>query len=350
MRSSHALALALLLVSTAPARAQDATPPKPPVEEPPVDPNDPEAVARAQIQTALDSALELDVTDAPLEEVFGLLHERRRLNLVVDPAAGAGDRRVTLKLQGTTVRQLLDRVLGDAGLQMRVWSGALLVTAPGKDLGAPPLPGPDPAGQAIAAQRIDVDFAGVPLAQALSALLDMAEVELEVAPDAQRLVDGVEVHAQLREVTLPHALTLLTHLHGLTWRTNGKLRVEVRRPRERAAGVAAGPLSKEEVTARLDGRVTLSLDDGNVFDLAEQLEARTGLRFRVDNAGKDDTVSLEVADVSVREALDMVCDMHGARWTVEEGGTVVLQLLTRCEECGEPRGNAGVPCPECGAR
>lgn len=350
MRLSHALALALLLVSTTPAGAQDTPPPKPPVEEPPVDPNDPDAVARAQIQTALDAALEIDVTDAPLEEVFGLLHERRALNLVVDPAAVAVERTVTLTLQGTTVRQVLDRVLGDARLQMRVWSGALLVTAPGKDLGAPPLPGPDPAGQAIATHRIDVDLDGVPLAQALSFLSEAAGVELEVAPDAERLVDGAEVHARLREVTLPHALTLVTHLHGLTWRTNGKLRVEVRRPRERAAAVGAGPLSKEEVTARLDARVTLSLDDGNVFDLAEQLEARTGLRFRVDNAGKDDAVSLEVADVSVREALDMVCDMHGARWTVEEGGTVVLQLLTRCEECGEPRGNAGVPCQECGAR
>lgn len=348
MRPSLAVVLALLLTSTAPARAQDA-PAKPPVQEQPVDPNDPEAVARAQIQGALDASITLDATDMPLEDVFALLREGPRLNLVVDPAAATADRTVTLQLQGTA-RQVLDRVLGDAGLQMRVWSGALLVTAPGKDLGTPPLPGADPAGRAIAGRRVTVDFDGVSMAEALSFLQEQAEVELEVAPDAERLVDAAEVHARLRDVTLPHALTLLTHLHGLTWRTNGKVRLEVRRPRERAPVGGGGPLSKEEVATRLETRVTLTMDEGNVFDLAAQLEARTGLRFRVDNASKEDTVSLELADTSVREALEIVCTMHGARWLVEEGGVVVLQLLARCDECGEPRVNGVSPCPECGAR
>lgn len=352
MRLSHAAVLLLLLTSAVPARAQDTPPnpppPKPQVEEAPVDPNDPEAVARAQVQAALDAPVTLDAEDLPLEDVFALLREASNLNLIVDPAAGTAERTVTLQQQGTT-RAVLDQVLGDARLQMRVWSGALLVTAPGKDLGTPPVPGPDPAGQAIATRRVTLDFDGAPMSEVLSFIEDTAEVELELAPDAYRLVEGAEVHAKLRDVTVPHALTILTHLHGLTWRTNGKLRIEVRRPRERAPVANAGPLTKEEVATRLETRVTLTLDEGNVFDLAAQLEARTGLRFRVDNASKEDSVSIDLADISVREALEMVCDMHGARWTVEEGGVIVLQLLTRCDECGEPRGNVS-PCPECGAR
>ncbi|MCO5166058.1 MAG: hypothetical protein M9894_06785 [Planctomycetes bacterium] len=338
----------LVLVALAPAAAQD----KPSPPQAPVATDDPEQAARAEIEAGLDRRLSVRFDATPLEEVVAFVQDLTGLNVALDPEAAAVDHPVTLALQDVTLRAVLDQALAGSGVQMRVWSGALVLTRGGKDLGDPPRPGNGPAAQAAAGRRLSLELSGTPLAEVLDFLGEVTSLDVVVAADAQRRVDDAAVRLRLRDVSLGQALTLVTHLHGLTWRAEGgSLQVERRRPRERvvAPAVPGGPLSKQEVEARLAAPVTLRVDDGTLFDLAAQVEARSGLRVRLENAGKDDIVSLHLEGVPLREALDIVCDVQGARWTVEEGGVLVLQVLTRCETCGEPRGNVS-PCPACGAR
>lgn len=341
----------LVLLALAPASAQQKPPPPPaPATASPTD--DPEEAARAEIEAGLDRRLSVRFDATPLEEVVAFVQEVTGLNVALDPEA-AVDHPVTLALEDVTLRAVLDQALAGSGVQMRVWSGALVLTRRGKDLGDPPRPGADAAGLAAASRKVTLRFPETPLTEALEFVRDVSGLEVQVDAGAQRRAEQALVRLRLRDLTLAQALTLITHLHGLTWRPDGeRIVVERRRPRERPVAPPAAPagaLTKQEVEARLAAPVTLRVDDGTLFDLAAQVEARSGLRVRLENAGKDDLVSLHLEGTPLREALDLVCDVQGARWSVEEGGVLVLRVFTRCETCGEPRGNVS-PCPSCGAR
>lgn len=347
--TAAALALVLSLVPAA-ARAQDK--PLPPREDLiPEDPTDIDAVARARIERALDQQVSVEFADTPLEQVLVEVREASRIDVVLDPAV-PGDHAVSLRAEQETVRRLLDRALEGARVQLRIFAGALVLTRPGKDLGDPPRLGHDAAARALAGRQVTLSLDDTPLAEALDVVADLASVDVTVAPEAEGRVDAATTSLSLRDAALPHALTLLTHFHGLTWRLEGAgVVIDVRRPRERLVAPLpepTGDLSKAELEARLSAHVTVSLAEGTLQELATQLEQRARLRVRLENAGKDDVVDLELQDVAVRDLLDIVCDVHGARWTIEEG-VVVLQVIPRCAECGDPRGNVS-PCPSCGAR
>lgn len=351
MRPTAALAFALALTAALPgARAQDKPlPPEPPPA--PIDPSDIDAVARARIERALDEHVTVAFADAALSDVVERVRELTRLDLVLDPDV-PGDHAVALEVENATVRHLLDRALEGAGLQMRIFAGALVLTRPGKDLGDPPRLGADPIARRVAERMLSLNLDDAPLTDALDLVRDVTSLAVTVAPAAQNRVDWARTSLRLRDVALPHALTLLTHLHGLTWRVEAQgLVIDVRRPRERLvvpAPEALDGLSKQELERRLDARVEVGLVEGTLHDLAAQLEQRARLRVRVENAGKDDVVDLEFSEITVRDLLDIVCEVHGARWTIEEG-VIVLQVVPRCGECGEVRGNVS-PCPACGGR
>lgn len=353
----RSLCLLLPLLLAWPALAQDKLPPAPPPAT-----DDPDELARQQIEAALDAPLSVSFAGASLQEVLDLLRDLTPLQLALDPAV-PDDVTVTFEAQDVSVRQALDGILAGQRLQVRVFSGALVILPTGKDLGVPPQATPGPAGDALTQRRVTLNFPATPWAEVLSFLRDITGLPIEPTPEAQRAIDATEVTLRLRDVSLRHALTLLTHLHGLTWRTDGgTLRLDVRRPaRPRVAALPAssdegpeGPrlteMSKEEVQRRLQIAVNVGTGDAdNLYAIAIELQNQTGVVFRVEGVDKSTTVGFDVEDVPASEILDMLCPSFGARWSIEEGGVVVIRAAAPCGACGEPRGNVS-PCPSCGAQ
>jgi type II secretory pathway component GspD/PulD (secretin) len=353
---TRTLLLSLLLLAPL-AHAQDKPPP---VELPPQAPSDdPDEEARLAIEGALEGPLTVSFAGAPLAEVLDLIREDTGLNIVLDPAAPDVD--VTVQLQGATVRRVFDEALRGQGLQLRIFCGALVVLPTGKDLGVAPRVGPGAAGEALSARRVTLNFPGTPYDEVLSFLRDITGLTIEVSPEAERHMQSLQVHLRVRELNLRQALTLMTHLHGLTWRTEGDaLHLEVRPPRQRAVAPAPasmeraeGPrlatMTKEQVEQRLQTLVSFSCEEDNLYAVAITLQNQTGIVFRVEGVDKQMTTSVEMEDVSARDILDMITPTFGARWFIEDGGVVVLQAAAPCGTCGEPRGNVS-PCPSCGAQ
>jgi hypothetical protein len=333
-----------------PPQAQGQDPDEGPGEDAPPALPDPDAPARERIEAALDGLVTLDLAAVPLPDALVQLRDASKLDLVLDPDVPV-DPTVTLKLQGVPARRALDEVLHGQRLQVRVWSGALLVLPTGKDLGAPPRVTPGPLAAKLLGAPLDVDYDESPLRVALPALCARAGLALEVDESAKAVVGLAGASFRVHGAAPSQVLTLLTHLHGLTWRVDGeKVRIERRRPRAAPAAAedAGAGTSKEELTRRLGATVSLSIDDQNLYDVAAKVTQLTGIPVRVVGVDKDRTFGMEFDQISARDLLDTLGQMAGASWTIEDGG-VVFQALAPCPQCGEPRGNVS-PCPNCGAR
>lgn len=200
---------------------------------PPPKHDDPVAAFVARAETRIRAALEggtdrLTEDMDRLHEVIGELARHRGL-IVVRHVNVRDDKRVKFRARpGQALGAALDEALHGARLEARVFHGALVIVPRGVALGEPPLL---PDGARLAMQRVTFQpmWGKLPLADVLRELQERTGVTIQVARDAQALVDKVETDFELADVPLPVALTLVTHAGGITWTFDGQQVQVIRR-------------------------------------------------------------------------------------------------------------------------
>jgi hypothetical protein len=178
--------------------------------------------------------VDLDLTDADIQEVFRLFADTSGLNVVVHPGTQG---RVTYQARRVPWDEALERVLAPNGFAARIDGNVLEIGRPAK-LG-------EKVSFSAAAITLDIgrpaklregrSFTGVPISFDYKDK-DLVETLREVAahgPASVEVPEGVmgRVTFMLNEVPWDQALDLLVRLNGLTWtRTGDVIRVA---PRDR---------------------------------------------------------------------------------------------------------------------
>ncbi len=173
-----------------------------------------DAGAARQVEAALDRRLTYDLGETDLSDLVSTLQRFVAGPFVVHPDVPL-DTPVTFVADDAPLRAALSRALDATGLQLRVWSGALLVAPAGQALAAPPVDA-TLRGQTAALKAV---FQPMPLAALLANVEGSSGRDLSVAADAQPLVDRAALLVVCDDpLPLARALTLVTHPFGLTWR------------------------------------------------------------------------------------------------------------------------------------
>jgi len=145
----------------------------------------------------------LDFEDGALGDVFRLIADVSRLNVVVFPHVRGT---VTLRLQQVPWDAALDRILAPHGLVARRQGNVLWIGPPERQ-GRP---------RRFTGRPADVDFKDLPLEDAVRRLIAPAGMEAAFEPGI-----GGSVTLRLRSVPWDQALDLMLGVHGLGWRREG---------------------------------------------------------------------------------------------------------------------------------
>ncbi len=159
------------------------------------------------------------------------------------------------------------------------------------------------AGAGGLEQRINVDLEDVDVRQMLQSfgeILDAEEVVIDPA------LDG-ELDIRLENVRVETVLNAACDSMGCVWSLEeGVLRFE-----------EAVPVEEEAPPLGLDEAIDMALEDASVRQVLESFGSSLGVEARIDEQ-VGGTVTVQLENVPIRQALDQVCKMAGCRWTLDE--------------------------------
>jgi hypothetical protein len=190
----HALCLAALLAAATPALAQ-------PVQ--------------------LNDEVTLNFRETRLQTVVTAIQKAVRVNLVLDPRVDE-NASVSAAVSAQPLGKLLDSIQEKLGLERTVWCGAVVLHPKGSSLGSEP---PKPTGEGardLSARVQNVDFAGIPLNEALEKLKERlgekATFEVLSFPVRKHLRSkGTTIHLKVWDCRARDILNHLARLADLKW-------------------------------------------------------------------------------------------------------------------------------------
>lgn len=98
----------------------------------PSDGDEEEAAWKAELERTIESQkLDLDFTDATLEDIIGFIREHAKMNIVLDPklrSDGTTQKKMTLQLRDVTLKSALKLTLDQLGLTYELSNHVLLIT------------------------------------------------------------------------------------------------------------------------------------------------------------------------------------------------------------------------------
>ena len=106
------------------------------------------------------------------------------------------------------------------------------------------------------------------------------------------------------------------------------------------AGLLASSLSAAQAPSALDKRITLDLVDAHARDVLGSFGHMMPARVELDPA-IDGTLTIRLADVSIRTVLDALCDMLACEWAYEEDAEAGPTL--RVQPAAAPRAERPEP-------
>lgn len=302
MRRGGLIALVLLLAVDPTARAQA---PATPAATPP---------ARDYIESVLAcERVPLRLHATPLGEVVRTLQDTVWINVVLDPRV---DRALKVTYQADPAQPLgesLAALLGPLGLATSVWCDVLLV----HPADAPPAAAPD-AALSGSLQAYSVQHSVVAFADALESLSDLSGVRYEVTPAAAERARGATLTLRVRNLPLHHVVTLLTAQVGLRWSVDGAV-VWIHEPDEDVGAVKQGVVEQQAAV-----RVTATFAGTPLGEVVSTLRALSGVDVRLaPEVSTDLAITLQVAEVSLDQALDALVASHALAWR-REGTSILL--------------------------
>ncbi|MCW8138199.1 MAG: DUF4974 domain-containing protein [Planctomycetota bacterium] len=293
----------LLSLAAGPAGAQSTDAPRRP--PPP---------ARSYIESVLArEPVALRFSDTPLADVVRTLQDNVWINVVLAPEVDRG-LPITFQAERRPLGPCLDELLRPHGLSYSVWCEVVLIHPQG---GPPP---PEPPGTLTGnLQAYSVQHAVVPFPDALTSLADLSGVRYELTPEAVRRAQRATVTLRVRNLPLHHVVTLLSHQVGLRWSLDdGAVWFHVEG--EDVAAVRQGVVQEQA-----DARVTVLFEGTPLVEAAATLQALTGVTVRIaSGVARDLPVTLQVAEATLAEALDLLARDHGVAWRREGTSVVIL--------------------------
>ncbi|MHC4915633.1 MAG: STN domain-containing protein, partial [Planctomycetota bacterium] len=165
----------------------------------------------AKLQAALARKVSVEFEATPLAEVLVFIRTVGRVGLIVAPEVRDTDRQtVTLTLKEAPLRDVLDRVLGPAGLEWKAHQGSVRVS---------PAAAAKPAGEgkgAAGAERECVEFVQTPASQVVSFVADRTGVNIVVDPKVREKLK-IPVTFKTRGMTYRQVLDWALKLSGTAW-------------------------------------------------------------------------------------------------------------------------------------
>lgn len=210
-----------------------------------------------------------------------------------------------------------------------------------------------PALEALIAQKVTVNFEGVPLRDAVAFLVDMTGTNIVV----DHVVKNVSVDLRLREVSLKIVLGMIAKLdqlaftvvHDVVMLTTPERLHELSLQTWPTVTDLRDPLDKSTLTKMSNQSVSLNFSGTGVEDVLDFLRAIGQLNIVVSSAAKAHlqslnagVVKLRVRDVSVETSLRLVLITNGLAYRLE-GGVVVVELSVGTQTRAEDRTGAGAP-------
>ncbi len=183
-----------------------------------------------------------------------------------------------------------------------------------------------------AALPLTVQFQDLSRIEALKRLASKAGLEVQVKGT---LIGSVAM--RMEGVTLGTALQALCEPAGCHWSLDRE------RPsllnviaREITNGAPGGSRSKaEELKEKLQLPLTLSLREASSAVVLRSFGNVLGCRVEVDPK-VDGTVTVELQDISVAQAMDQVCSQMQCRWRLERKGPTVTLIFEKKEAFPSP--------------
>jgi type II secretory pathway component HofQ len=157
--------------------------------------------------------ISLDLVDGDLQDVFRIVADSTRLNVVVHPGTGG---KVTYRARQVPWAEALERMLAPSGFVARLEGNFV-------EIGRPEALG---ERRAFTGAPISFDYQGKELVETVREVAAHGRATVEVP-------DGVmgRVTLKLDEVPWDQAFDVLARVNGLTWaRTGGVIHLQVRRP------------------------------------------------------------------------------------------------------------------------
>lgn len=262
------------------------------------------------IPAVLDEPSSVDVVDAPIDAVVAELAKRHRTTIQVQPSGLLGTNTVTCKLQGVTLRSVLNHLLRQVSSDLCVasWNGTLTITSRQEQ---------DLPSHRVERMHSIVEWIALDADRGVGELLQMffssdgdpfgPEFELDWLPGVLLLSATPERHADLAD--------LLAKLTELARQPNAVATVRV--------GEARTP-ALEAIERVLTQRTSLRFEGQPLSAVAAELQRRWGVPVIVDTLAlqmvgqTDPRVFGEIDDVPARYALEALLAPHSLRAFVRD--------------------------------
>jgi hypothetical protein len=157
---------------------------KPPVKKTPA--NKP-ADWVEHFEKRLSRKVNVDFKDAPLTEVISFIQQIADAGMELDPDAKVeAEKKITLKAEGLELREVLDRVLGPAGLERRYRNRKLFITTAKKQqvviAGGAAAKKKSPAGETV-------EFVETPARKVINYVASKGKLNIIIDPKCGKLLD-----------------------------------------------------------------------------------------------------------------------------------------------------------------
>ncbi|MHC4779071.1 MAG: tetratricopeptide repeat protein [Planctomycetota bacterium] len=198
------------------------------------------------LREALDSCIDVDFRETPIEQVLVFLSAASGAPIVADPRVRAmmkkGLGSVTLRMQGTSMRKVLEASLKPLHLDFDFLHGVIYVNWAGllpKDLALKwfgDQPGLHISGseliilQALRSKKVSMTLEGAEVSTLLDLLSRKARIEIALSPLAAATVETKKMQFQAGNITAENALRLILTPHSLDYRIEDTvIKVDVRK-------------------------------------------------------------------------------------------------------------------------
>jgi len=263
----------------------------------------------ALIRKALDTKVDLNLVEVPLEQFARSLAKQHGINVVLDrkaleDAGVASDTPLTFKVSGITLRSALKHLLSGLDLESITTDSALTFTTPEKANAEPSTIVYDVRDLVMsrpgaAFNEEDADY---------ESLIDLVTTTL--APTTWDQSGGA---GSLKELRGTLAISQKESVHDQIQSLFTALRAALAKPNDREpiwANLPAEEEARRKIEAALDKRVTWNFVEKPLSDVLSELTKVHGLPARFDfkaledaGAATDNPITFRLANVPLREAL-----------------------------------------------
>jgi len=290
--------------------------------------------AGSRLRRAMSSVLSVDISNAPLKAVFGLIEESFdiQIALYLHRRTRRSAPPVTLRAGHITVKDALDAICKTSGLAYAVTNDVVVVSRTdvmrkrAASVAALTDPRTEKAINDALNTPISLEFFAMPLSKALDLIRSKTNANIVVDETAVVMLGGVEVSASEKDVKLRDMLNTMLRWTGLRFdvrdgaifiSTAGRLLDDYV-----AMTVFHDEKAWTPVAATLNKPVSLNLKAAPIDDTLAALIGQTGALIVFDDDAyrrpNRKTITLRVNDMPLKQALAWVCRQLGLAYAVKK--------------------------------